>query len=123
MMLLLECCEILGALLLFRWVFLDNGRKDDLVWRSLFLFGSALLYYSNMGQSGILSSQLMKNSVVGDKWLDPNKLLSTYQVLSSVGVGLGVLLARGVLSYNYEQNSFALLLGLTTLLQTLVTGG
>eukprot|EP00462_Mataza_sp_D1_P020940 CAMPEP_0175147326 /NCGR_PEP_ID=MMETSP0087-20121206/15925_1 /TAXON_ID=136419 /ORGANISM="Unknown Unknown, Strain D1" /LENGTH=491 /DNA_ID=CAMNT_0016432493 /DNA_START=27 /DNA_END=1502 /DNA_ORIENTATION=+ len=123
MMLLLECCEILGALLLFRWVFLDNGRKDGLVWRSLFLFGSALLYYSNNGQSGILSSQLMKNSVVGDKWLDPNKLLSAYQVLAAVGMGFGPLLARGVLSYNYKQNSFALLLGLTTLLQTLVTGG
>ena len=123
LMFLLETMEVLGALMLFRWYLADGDSREEILWRTAFLVGSACLYYSNNGQSGILSSQLMKNSVVGDKWLDPNKLLSIYQILGAFGMGFGPFIIRRALSMNYSQNQFALVLGLTTLLQTTATGG
>merc|ERR1712086_516217 len=97
---MLEVCEISGALLLVRY-----GHSTSNFWLVSFVFGSLLMYYNNSGQSGVLSSQLLKNSVPGHTWLDSVRLLAIYNCMCMLGVMVGPTVSRAVLSIAYTQNS------------------
>ena len=117
LMTLLEIGELIGTVLLFRYQ--PDTESDQ--WRALFLVGSAFLYYNNSGQSGVLSSQLMKTAVEGHWFLDTKRLLAVYQFCTAMGFLIGALSARSALSVVYSQNMLAGVLGAFTVVQTLVT--
>ena len=116
LMAILECGEVAGAVLLFRY---QSGDPEK--WKTLFLVGSALLYYNNSGQSGVLSSQLLKNALDGHWFLDTNRLLAAYQFCTASGFLIGALGARYALSVVYSQNMLAMLLCVFTAVQTATT--
>lgn len=109
----LEALEISGAFLLFRM-----SHTMSTFWLCLFVCGSTMLYYNNSGQSGILSSVLLKNAVPGHKYLDSVRLLAIYNACAMLGVISGPLISRAVLQVMYTQNMLAIVLFAFCVVQT-----